>query len=162
MPLQSRGMPARIVVSVWRVCVPLALSISKRLVKGYGRCHMSEVLRASLPAIVGMLTKSLPPLSDDGDVIAALVLILTVRHLQSSGELLKTCSLEGWGSPSELRGTAARFRLAYLSTVNQKKTMYELLRALTTTSPRWRKILTERSEDFYYVEDWFWEAINPD
>jgi len=55
-----------------------------------------------------------------------------------------------------------RFRLPYSITVKQLENTLELMRMLIYTSPGWRKILEQTSEDFYAVEGDFWDAIHDD
>jgi len=108
---------------------------------------------------------TLKQLTLDGDVsnvILAVSLISTVWTLTRLKEHLSTCSREKWGSPSALRGTAVRFRLPYSITVRQLENTLELLRILIYTSPGWRTILEQTSEDFYSVEGAFWDAIHDD
>lgn len=144
------------------LCAPHTPRNSKRVHRRKGLCLMSDQPNWSQVPQLGHLLNRMPPLSDDETAILVAHLILTARTLQSSIELLETCSREGWGSPSELRGTVARFRLCFSLMVSQRKTMSELLNRLTTISPRLQMILIQTSECLYVVEDWFWESLNPD
>ena len=96
------------------------------------------------------------------NVILAVCLISTVSTLTRLKEHYLSCSRERWGSPSELRGTAVRFRLPYSITERTLENTLELLRILIYTSPGWRTILEKTSEDFYSVEGEFWDAIHND
>ena len=97
---------------------------------------------------------------DANSVILAVSLISTVSTLTRLKEQFSVCSKERWGSPSELRGTAVRFRLPFSMTVRQLENTLELLRILISISPDWQRTLEMTSEDFYAVEYDFWEAIH--
>src|SRR4030095_8779262 len=108
------------------------------------------------------LLKQLTLDGDVSNVILAVCLISTVSTLTRLKEQFRTCSTEKWGSPSELRGTAVRFRLPFSITETTLENTLELMRILIFTSPGWRTILEKTSEDFYVVEGAFWDAIHDD